>query len=245
MKPNALKVTVSGSYKTSNGEIVDFEDVSGIIPLVDEEHAKMHVRRRYASEWVGAALDDADKKLYPKRIDRMRQCWIDDLEETVHEFSYVGKDIKKMTYEELQDLATAKDLRTIPLPKKISGVDIREMRQKAYLEYSAKVLQNPIDEKKPLPEHASKSGDRLMFDFAKLPPLEVSDGEARVETAQKITNEEILDQEMKPQTLGSKHKDQFTLEQLKDLAKKKNVKHHWNIGFDRLYDMLFDGNAAA
>lgn len=239
MEPNALKITVSGSYKTSNGEIIDFEDVQGIIPKVDEEHAKMHVRRRYASEWVRDAKDDTDKKIYPKRIDRMRQCWVDEIEETVHDFSYLGKDIKKMTYEELQDLATVKDLRTVPLPKKISGVDIRDMRTKAYLEYSEKVLGKPIDNKRPIPEHASKVGDRLVFDFAKLPALRVEDDMARVDTSKKITNEEILEQEQKAQKLGSKHKDQFTFDDLKALADKKGIKYHWNIGFDRLYEQLF------
>lgn len=245
MEPNALKVTVSGSYKTANGDIIDFEDVKGIIPLVDEEHAKMHVRRRYASEWVRELKSETDKKVYPERIDRMRQVFIDDIEETIHDFSFKGKDIKKMTYEELQDLATLKDLRSVPLPKKISGVDIRDMRTKAYLEYSEKVKGELIDERSPLPEHASKVGGRLQFDFAKLPELVVEDEAPRTETAGKITNDDILDQEMKPQKLGSQHKDQFTLQQLKDLADKNNIKYHWNIGFDRLYEQLFSKGASA
>lgn len=240
----ALKVTVSGSYKTANGDVIDFEDVQGVIPAVEEEHAKMHVRRRYASEWIRDAVDDTDKKVYPQRIDRMRQCFIDDIEETDHKFSYVGKDIKKMSYEELQDLATAKDLRTIPLPKKTSGVDIREMREKAYLEYSAKVLGNPIDVKHPDPEYASKQGARLVFDFAKVPSLLVEDGEARLETGAKVTNEEILDLEMKSRDINSTPKDDFTLNDLKEIAKEKGIKHHWNIGFDKLYDMLYGSGSS-
>lgn len=235
----ALKVTVSGSYKTANGDIIDFEDVSGVIPHVEEEHAKMHVRRRYASEWVREATDDKDKKTYPQRIDHMRQVFIDDMEEVEHDFSFIGKDIKKLSYEELQDLATAKDLRTIPLPKKISGVDIREMRTKAYLEYSSKVVGVFIDVNVPEAEHASKQGDRLVFDFAKLPPLTVESGEARIDTSKKMTNEEILAAEQKAMDIHDTPKDKLTLDDLKAIAKEKGIKHHHMLGFDKLYALLY------
>tara|TARA_R110000851_G_scaffold246062_1_gene398770 strand:- start:11461 stop:12177 length:717 start_codon:yes stop_codon:yes gene_type:complete len=235
----ALKITVSGSYKTANGEIIDFEDVTGVTPHVDDQHAKMHVRDRYASEWVRDAMD-GDKKLYPQRIDIMRQVFIDDIEEIEHDFDYVGKDIKKMTYEDLQDLATVKDLRVIPLPKKISGVDIREMRTKAYLEYSAKVNGRVIDTNNPEPEFSSKVGDRLQFDFAKCPAIIVGDAESRVETSQKITNDDILNAEMKNRDLSDKSlKTSLSMDEMKAMAKEKGITHHWNIGEDKLYSLLF------
>lgn len=234
----ALEVTVSGSYKTANGDVIDFEDVKGIIPYVDEELAKMHVRRRYASEWVREAKDATDKKTYPNRIDRMRQVFVDDIQETNYDFSYLGKDIKKMSYEELQDLATVKDLRTVPLPKKTSGVDIREMREKVYLEYSAKVLKKIIDTKYPEPAYSSKQGNRVVFDFAKLPPLVVESPEARLETSKKMTNEEILDIEMKSRDLNSTPKDDLTLDDLKGIANQKGIEYHHKIGFDKLYNLL-------
>lgn len=235
----ALKITVSGSYKTSNNEIVEFENISGFVPYVEDEYAKMHVRRRYTPEWVKNAVDRDGKKLYPNRIDRMRQVFIEEIEEVDHKFEYIGKDIKKMSYGELQDLATAKDLRTIPLPKQTSGVDIREMREKAYLEYSAKVMRDPINVKNPDPEYSSKQGSRSVFDFAKLPPLFVESGEARIDTSSKVTNDEILNLEMKPRDLNSTLKDDFSLADLKAIAKEKGINYHHKIGFDKLYDMLY------
>ena len=222
----ALKITVSGEYKTSNGDIIDFDDVSGVIPFVEEEHAKMHVRSRYASEWVREAKNADGEPKYKNRIDLMRQTYIDDIQEVDYDFSYVGKDIKKMSYEELQDLATAKDLRTTPLPKKISGVGLREMRTKAYVEYSTKVKGDVISE---------RDSD---FDFAKLNPLFV-DGEARRETAKKLTNDEIISQEQKV-TSGTV-KDNLTLKDLQKIAKDKGIKHHHMLGFDKLYQLVYNG----
>lgn len=244
----ALKVTVSGSYKTAGGDIVDFEDVSGVIPFVDEEHAKMHVRGRYASEWVRSAEGETGKKIYPDRIEKMRQVFVDDMVEVNENFSYVGKDIKKMTYEELQDLATAKDLRAIPLPKKISGVDIREMRQKAYLDYRAKVMNDPIDENRPPVEYADEvrnveGGVDLIFNFSKVPEL-IVDGGTRVETSGKLSNDDIIEQEQKPMMNNETLKDTLTLEDLKKLADDKGIKYHWNVGFEKLYAILFNGAPA-
>ena len=92
----ALKATVSGSYKTAQGDIIDFEDVEGVVPFVDEAHAFMHIKSRYAATWIKAAVTDTDKKVYPDRIEKVRQVFLDSLEETTHDFSYIGKDIKKM-----------------------------------------------------------------------------------------------------------------------------------------------------
>lgn len=234
----ALEVTVSGSYKTANGDIVDFEDVKGVIPEVDEEHAKMHVRSRYASEWVRNAKDKNGDKLFKSRIDMMRQVFVDDMKPVKGDFSYVGKNIKEMSYEELQDLATAKDLRTIPLPKHISGVDLREMRTKAYLDYSDKVLGRKIDVNNPLPEHSSQMNGKDTFDFAKLPKL-VVDGDARVDTSKKVTNEEIISQEQKQMPVNETPKSNLTLEELKQIADNKGISYHWNVGFEKLYAELF------
>lgn len=224
----ALKATISGSYKTPQGDIIDFEDVSGVIPLVDEAHAFMHIKSRYSDDWVRAAVADG-KKLYTDRIEHMREVFMDEMKETEHDFSYVGKDIKHMTYDELQDLATAKDLRYIPLPKRQSGFSLREARVRAYIVYSEKVMNNVINE------------NDEDFSFAELPSL-IVDGGVRKEVSKKITNEEIINQEQN-NAIG-KPKDNLTLEDLKDVADKKNIKYHWNIGFDKLYALLY-GNAPA
>lgn len=221
-----LKVSVSGSYKTASGDIVDFEDVTGVIPFVEEEHAKMHVRARYASEWVRNAKGEDGEKIYKDRIDHVRQVFIDTIEEIEgNDLSFVGKDIKKMTYEELQDLATSKDLRTIPLPKAVSGTDIREMRTRAYIEYAMKVFKDDID-------------DSLVdFNFADLPEMFV-DGVARKETAKKTTNEEMIALEQGSSSTSSP-KDTMTLEELRKVAKEKKIPSYWVKGFDKLYAELY------
>lgn len=229
-KVKALKVTISGSYRTANRDIVDFDDVSGIIPFVDEDLAAMHVRGRYAVMWVKNAVDKAGAKLYPKRIEDMRQVFIDDIEEIeVDEFSYVGKDIKELTFEEMQDLATAKDLRSIPLPKELSGTSLREMREKAYLAYSEKVLGRYIDPNKP------------EYNYAKLDKLRI-DGDVRREATGKITNEEMIEQEQKNPSTEPPKKN-LTLDDLKNIAKHKGIQVQPDIGFDELYGKLYGGAA--
>ena len=225
----ALKVTISGSYKTAQGDIIDFEDVQGVIPLVDEDHAFMHIKSRYAAVWVKSTMNGKGEKEYPDRIEKIREVFIDETSEVDSDFSYVGKDIKKMTYEELQDLATAKDLRYIPLPKFSSGFSLRDARVRGYISYSEKVMNKTIDQ------------NDQDFNYADLPALFV-DGEARKEISKKITNDEIIDQEASNTT--GKAKDNLTLEDLKSIADKKGINYHWNVGFDKLYSMLYGGATA-
>ena len=106
---NAYKVTLSGTYRNGANESVDFQEVTGFIPLVDEDMAQAMCVKRYAKVFI------TQDKRYKDRVTRTRSVYVDSMEPCYHEFSYVGKDIKQMTYEELQDLATAKDLRSIPL----------------------------------------------------------------------------------------------------------------------------------
>lgn len=226
----ALKVTVSGSYRTANKEVVDFENVTGVIPAVDEELAEMHVRSRYALTWVKNAVDEKKEKLYKPRIARMRQVFVDDIEEVQADFSFVNKDIKEMSYEELQDLATLKDLRRIPLPKESSGISLREMREIAYLQYAKEILRK---------DYGDKDQD---FDYANEPPL-IVEGGARKDKSKKITNEEMIEQEQQNSSLSAP-KNTLTLDDLKGIAKQKGISHSNNIGFDALYAKLY-GEAAA
>lgn len=225
-----LKATISGTYRASNKDTIDFEDVVGYVPLINKDVAIMHIIGRYAPIWIKAKTKKDGEREYPKRIEDMRQVFVDSLVEVDgDELSYVGKDIKEMTYDELQDLATAKDLREIPLPKELSGVSLREMRAIAYSTYSEKILNLPKIE-----DASSMFGD--------LPAL-IVDGDKRVETAQKITNEEIIAMEQEAKQLDQTPKEQMTLEQLQELAKKKNIPYHPNIGRDALYAKLFDGSS--
>ena len=144
-----LKVTISGYYINSAKEKIDFDKVSGLIPWVDEEKglASFHTRSRYAKKWISEEIDkETGKPKYKERIERIQQCFVDDVEEASGHLTYIGKNIKELTMDELQDLATAKDIRTIPLPK--SGHSNRSMLALAYAGYSKYILKRPL---KPAP----------------------------------------------------------------------------------------------
>lgn len=210
----AWKVKISGSYRTAKREIVDYQGVDGIIPFCAEDVAFMNIRARYASMWIGK-----DPK-YTERLYSIREVYLDEIEEIEAEFSYVGKGIKSLTFEEMQDLATAKELRRIPLFKATS---LREAQIIAYTEYSTKVLLEPLDSKTP------------DFNYAKLPDIKI-DGDVRVDKTVKLTNEDIIRQEQSNSTMS---KPTLTLAELKQIAKNKEIKYHPNIGYDTLYGKIF------
>lgn len=226
----ALEVTISGSYRNSKREVFDFEDVKGVIPFVEEDIAAMHVRSRYAMPWVKGAVDKDGNKLYPERIEDMRQVFIDDMKEIElkEPMSFIGKNIKEMSFEELQDLATYKDLRTIPLPKEISGMSLREMRVEGYAAYSDAFLKTDL----------MKEKDQEGFNFASLPALSV-DGGSRRDPTIKLTNDEVLEQEEKPMDIKSTPKSNMTIDELRKIAKSKNIAFTANTGFDDLYAKIY------
>lgn len=216
-----LEITISGSYKTAQKDIVDFENVKGVIPFCDEDIAAMHTRARYAPRWIKEAKGPDGKPLYPDRIQRVREVHIDDIKETTGKLSFVGKDIKELTMEELQDLATAKDLRRIPLHK---ASDLRNTRVMAYVDYSEKILKSePIKYQEP------------DFNFAKLPSI-ILDGEVHRDKTVKLTNDEVIDEQVNSALF---QKTTLKLEDLKAIAKQKNIPFHPNIGFDTLYGKIY------
>lgn len=228
-----LQFTISGNYYNSKKEMVDFDNVVGKIPYCDEENqvGSMHVRGRYATKWVKEAKDRDGNPRYPERIGKMRQVFIDDVVETTGTLSFVGKDIKELDIDELQDLAVAKDLRFIPLPG--VGMSLRDILIAAYVAYSEKILMKKI-----------KWQDEG-FNFAKLPSI-ILDAKLRRETAEKITNDEMIEIEAKkkaPVNYGDRDdpKQRFTLDELKELADGKNIEYNDGVEFDELYSQLFTG----
>jgi len=132
----AYKVIISGSYATSSDELIDYENVKGIVPFNENpDIIKKHIRNRYAISWIKTAIKKDKEYSKRDRVHRLREVYIDSLEEIEHNFSFVGKDIKEMTFEELQDLATFEDWNNIPLTK---GT-IREQRMLAYKEFAQKI----------------------------------------------------------------------------------------------------------
>lgn len=231
-----LQVTISGTYYNSKKEKVDFDKIVGHIPLVSEEHAAMHVRGRYAVRWIKEAKDKKGELLYPERIDRLHQCFIDNIREVEgKEFSFVGKDIKEMSQDELQDLATAKDIRAVPLPA--SGFSKRNMLELAYAGYCKSVLKRPL---KPAPHEAG-------FNFSKLPAL-VVDGSVRVDNTKKLSNDEVIEGAQRPQKgeLNTKPTPEtaFSREELCQLADEAEIEYDENTSHADLYKAVFGGKAA-
>lgn len=210
----AYKVTVSGCYHAAQDKIIDFSGLTGVIPFQDEEIATMHIRKRYARMWI---MNDPK---FRERIKRIRECYVDDLEVVDAEFSFVGKDIRAMSQEELQDLATAKDLRLIPLYKMGSE---REARIKAYAAYSEEVLKEPVPYKE------------VGFNLMKQPPIIVNDSAWRKDTTKKLTNDEVLSREAD----NMAGKTSMSRSELEQIAKSQNVTFHPSISDAKLYERLY------
>lgn len=211
----ALKVTISGSFRIAGDEIKDYSGLTGIIPYQDEEIATLHIRKRYSRMWIMNGK-------FSDRLKSVRECFVDDMQEVDADFSFVGKDIRTLTQEEMQDLATAKDLRAIPLYKKTSE---REMRTIAYAAYSEQVLKEKILYKE------------VGFNLMKQPPIIVNDSAWRKDTTKKMSIEESLDAEAAE--LGGLKKTSLTRVELEQLAKQQNVQYHPNISDDKLYARIY------
>jgi hypothetical protein len=220
-----LELTLSGSYRTADKDIIDFEGVKCLIPACDEAIGVMHAQSRYAYGAIKSKMN-GQKPAYPKRIEDIRQVFIDDIKPAEGPVSFVGKDIKELSFDELQDLATRKDLRTIPLPKELSGMDLREARVRAYVAYNDKVLRG-----KPI-----KWGDED-FNFAKLPSITM-DYTLRAEGSKKISNEEIIEREQSSKSTDADNETTMELEDLLALAKEKGINTAGKTGKE-IYDELY------
>ena len=252
---NALKITISGSYKkTGDGEIVDFDNIVGIMPLVDEEFAIAAARKRYAYSWIKNALNANGEKKYEKPIEHIRQVYIDDIEEIYHEFTYFGKGIKEMSDQELQDLAVEKNLREIPLPRRQSGLGMKEIRQAAYLIYEKRVLNferdmsdraqnnyakwpdiipNPIQKARPVEQQTVED------DFSeKKPKKRGRPKQAAKEDAQHVNDPSFA----QPQSAHLHENDnpQDELSYLQTLANNNGVEYDWDATVEELQEKLSD-----
>lgn len=217
-----LKITISGSYRSADKEVFDYNKVTGIIPCQDEDIAFMHVKDRFAAMWI------TNDERYKNRVYSLREVFIDSMEEVEHDFSYVGKDIRELNIEELQDLATAYDLRDIPLWRKGS---VRHAQNVAYAAFGTKVLgRKGLDHRKGL-------------DVAKLPPITIDAGMRRDNT-KKFSNEQVIAGFQQTDDAGKEDgvegvDDVMTMDDLKEIADGLNIKYHPAIGFDSLYKKVY------
>lgn len=208
-----LKVTVSGAYYSGAGsrgkEIVDFENVVGIIPEIDEGFIQQAVMWRMIQIWLSK-----DGK-YPKRVDQIRHCYIDKVEKAEGKLGIIGKNIKDLSWEELQDLAVWKNLK-IP---EYRQTDLRFAREKAYVGYAALMgtIINP---------------DAEDYNYASLPDLKIVDDGKVASPAQGRSNEEVIADAQKGEDEGDKT---FDLKELKKIARAKKIKLPPNVTFDEAY----------
>lgn len=208
-----LKAVISGSYRTTDNEVVDFDDLSGAIPHTHEDVAIMHLQGRYAVQWIRQAKKTDGSALYPLRVESIRQVFVDSLTEAEGDLTYVGKDIREMSQPELQDLATAKDLRSIPLPVELSGASLREMRAAAYRAY-AELDENEVNT------------DNL----SRLPPL-VVDAAVRRDSRRTESLDDVLSREVETRPIDE---PEMSLADLKAEARRRGIPFHPNIGADTL-----------
>ena len=218
-KTKAYKMTISGSYLSSKGEPVDFEKVVGYVPLAEMQYAEAMVRARYAEMWIKKS------EKYTDRVQIMREVYVDSAEETTYDFSYIGKDIKELSYEELQDVATAKGLRAIPLYK--TG-GLRSGRTIAYAVYSSK-----IGGKKLTKEKAEQK-------FASLPPMIVT-GNIENHITRPLSNEDVLGgEETEKSAEGEVVRTSMTRSQMEELAAEKSISYNPAISDAKLYAKIIN-----
>lgn len=248
-----LKVTISGSFKASDGEIESFDRVTGIIPRLDTEchgdekisKADQMIIKRYAQIWIGrakkkdAAGNDTEEPKY-KRVQKVRQVFIDSIEDNDDQpnavLSYVGKDIMDMNMEELQDFAAANDLSAVPLYRVGS---LTHSRRVAWSEYARKVL--------------DAVGPEFMWTNEAFKPNQhepiIADGVIRRYGGHVATTEETLDRENLAMQGKAKanvtdpSRSRLTIEQLRAIADEKKIGYHKSIGYDQLYKKVY-GTAA-
>lgn len=215
MSQRLLKVTISGSYTSGDHKIVDFSKVSGLIPFCDDDVAFMHIKDRYSYIWI--SNDDR----YKERVNRVRETYIDNIEEVEGDLTYVGKNIADLSFEELQDLATAKGLNAIPLWRK-GG--LRHAQQVAYAEYSTKVLGEPKDHR--------VAG----FNIAQEPPI-IVDAQYRRDKTKKMSNDEYIARSQ--ENAAKAPKTTMSMADLKEIADSKGIKYHVTVGYDTLYKRVY------
>lgn len=243
-----LKATISGSFIAGDKQTESYGKVEGFLPLLDDDKATQMIVKRYAKIWIGAALKEDGSAIY-KRIQRVREVFIDNIEvvETDDQFSYIGRSIMDMNYEELQDLAAAKDLSGIPLYKEGS---LANQRRVAFAEYGGKILGITME--------ATKHGKKVMvpldhrlegFSPSNYAPIIVEDGDTVRQNDVRVTIEESIDREALALSEGKKEAiasepSRLSIEQLKKIADTKKIKYSAKISYGALYKLLYPDQAA-
>lgn len=149
-----LRVICSGAFR-NNKEMNDFSDFEIIMPDCPDDWIK--------SNCINRCFTRMGEKVFKKRIDSLHSLYVDSVEKNYKtkdkelKPSCCGKNIKNLTWDELQDFAIMFCLRAVP---KFREGDLRHAREVAYREYLEKINGQVIQEK---------------FNFAAAPDLIVPD----------------------------------------------------------------------
>lgn len=236
----AWKVTITGDYRKTREEYIDFKPIVGYLPYVEEDLMMQAVRKRYAQIWL------MNSPQAPTSLYNMRRVDVDKFEVVEHEFSYIGKSIAEMDMLELQDLAVACDLRRVPIFKKVS---LRVMQNIAYAEYAKQVLQWKPRSQRPedLTAYKLLTDDRADgFNVARNKPIVVGAMQHR-DTRKKLTNDEYLDAESRSTSLDNAPNEKettLTIDELKQMADQQGIVYSHNIKFETLYNKIYGASAA-
>lgn len=129
-----MKVICSGAFR-NNKEMNDFSDFVIVMPDCPDEWIK--------SNCINRCFVRMAEKVFKKRIDSIHSLYVDAVEKDYKgkdgketKPSCCGKNIKSLTWDELQDLAIMFCLREIPLYRQ---GDLRTAREIAYKEYLTKI----------------------------------------------------------------------------------------------------------
>jgi hypothetical protein len=215
-----LKVTVSGDYRTSGkmgSDIVDFEGVVIIMPECHEDFIMPNVQNRLLQIAI-----KGDKR-FTQRFEMFRSVYVDKVEKIEGKPSVVGKNIKDLSWEELQELACYKNLRLIPAYR---ASDLRHAREVAYIEYSKHILGKDIDK------------EAKGYNFVELPNLFVDGSEKKAASPKPQTNEEAISEEQANTGAGPGSDKTFTLAELKKIAKEKGIKLPANVSYEKAFKLV-------
>lgn len=209
------KCIISGVFRTGQAHMaqkVDFDGVVGYMPVGNEENILSHILYRIGAQWI---KDDA--RYAEKRCEVIEQVFVDNGKNSKGEIvdyknPIIGKSLKDLNWPELQMFAIHHNLLGIPVPNQCS---LRDAKEKAYKEYYSKVKMMGIGN----------------MSYNDLPDIITSEDDIAVDNEEKISNEEILN--------SSNPDSEYTIEQLKEMAKQRGIDFHPNIGYKKLYEKLF------
>jgi hypothetical protein len=141
-----LKILVSGSFRTEPAKDTNRMPFNGIeitAPFVSEEYYTQVSQRLFP------IYLRKNKEFAKVNFEGLIKIFVDSVKEVEGELSFVNKDIKEMSWEELQDMACYFGLREVPL---YQIGELRTAREKAYEIYmkvikKRKVIKSALDMK--------------------------------------------------------------------------------------------------